>query len=130
MPSTNEITPSPATLPDRRKSVRLDVLDQLDGRVVMYNIPIKVRDISEGGVATESAIPFPAGSRHLLRLTAWTGVEIVIAGTVVHGMTASQGARRVFLTGFQFVPDRSQRTADALQRLLAAVGHHAGAHRQ
>ena len=45
MPTIAETLPSTAALPDRRMSVRLDVLDQLDGRVVMYNIPLRVRDM-------------------------------------------------------------------------------------
>ena len=124
MPTIAETLPSTAALPDRRMSVRLDVLDQLDGRVVMYNIPIRVRDISAGGVATESAIPFPIGSRHLLRFTTADGVEVLIAGKVIHGMAAAMGARRLFLTGFEFVNGKSPKTAGDIERLLDAVRAH------
>jgi hypothetical protein len=116
-----DAVPSSAVLPDRRKSVRLDVLDQLDGRVVMYNVPIKIRDISEGGVATESAMPFQVGSRHLLRFTTGSGVEVVLTGAVVHGMGASSGSRRVFVTGFKFVDARSTKAAADIQLLLNAI---------
>lgn len=124
MPTIAETLPSTAALPDRRRSVRLDVLDQLDGRVVMYNVPIRVRDISAGGVATESAIPFPIGSRHLLRFTMADGGQVLIAATVIHGMGAASGTRRLFLIGFEFVNGKSRPTAGDIGRLLDAVRGH------
>ncbi len=124
MPSIAKTLPSIAALPDRRRSVRLDVLDQLDGRVVMYNIPIRVRDISAGGVATESAIPFTVGTRHRLRFTTTDGVEVLITGAVAHGMAAAAGNRRLFLTGFEFVNAKSERAAADIEVLLNAVRGH------
>ncbi len=122
MITTAELSASTTVPIDRRRSARLDVLDQLDGQLVMYNIPVRLRDISEGGVATESAIALPIRSKHLLRLTTPAGVEVMIAGTVMHQrLSVSAMGRRVFVTGFEFADDRSQNTAQAVQTLLDAV---------
>ena len=122
MPSTAATSRSTAALPDRRNSLRLDVLDRLDGQVVMCNIPIRLRDISAGGVATESAMPFPIGSRHLLRLTTPGGVEVMVTGTVIHQRPAwpPMGGQQ-FVTGFAFVDDRMHKIGDRIQMLLDAV---------
>jgi hypothetical protein len=117
--------PAPAsvlTMADRRRSVRLDVLDHLNGQVVMFNVPVRCRDIGAGGVATESAMSFVVGSRHLLRLTTPSGVEIVIAATVTHQRpVASPTGLSQFVTGFAFVTDRDPKTAHDVERLLGAL---------
>ena len=86
----------------------------------MFNLRVRVRDISAGGVATESAMPFTVGSRHLLKFTTGSGAEVVLTATVVRGMGASAGPRRVFLTGFEFAAESPRAAAD-IQRLLDAV---------
>jgi hypothetical protein len=89
--------------PDRRQSVRLDVLDQLDGQVVIFNLPVKPRDISLGGISTESVVPIPVGSRHLLRLTTHSGRELVVTASVTHQRSVDgPDGRTRFVTGFAF----------------------------
>jgi len=108
-------------VPDRRQSVRLDVLDQLDGQVLIFNLPVRVRDIGTGGIATESVVPIPVGSRHLLRLTTSSGRQLVVSGRVSHQRSVEfpDGITR-FVTGFAFVDDSaSDEIAALIESLLA-----------
>jgi hypothetical protein len=111
-----------SAVPERRQAVRLDVLDQLDGQIVMFNIPVRLRDISTGGLATEGAIPFTIGSRHLLRLTTPTGAHVVVAAMVAHQrISEADDGRSLFVTGFTFVDDEGAHSADGVRVLLDAI---------
>ena len=101
--------------PERRRAVRLDVLDHMDGQIVIFNLAVKPRDISLGGIATESVVPIPVGSRHLLRLTTLSGRELVVAGTVTHqrSVEGADGMTR-FVTGFAFADDVARADIAAL----------------
>jgi hypothetical protein len=67
-------------------------------------------------------MPFVVGSRHLLRLTTPSGVEIVIAATVSHQRpVAPPTGLPQFVTGFAFVTDRDPKTAHDIERLLGAL---------
>ncbi len=108
-------TPEPHPVPERRQSVRLDVLDQLDGHVLFFNLPVKLRDISAGGIATESIVEIPVGARHLLRFTTPAGKQIVVAARVTHHRPAQfpDGTSR-FVTGFAFLDETAGETIAAL----------------
>jgi hypothetical protein len=115
-------TVSPFAPLERRQFIRLDVLDRLDGQIVMFNIPLRLRDISAGGLATESSVPFAIGSEQLLRLTTAEGVEVQITGIVTHQrITDSESGPPSYVTGFRFVEDPDGKTARDIQVLLDAV---------
>ena len=113
---------SPFAPLERRTSLRLDVLDQLDGQVVMFNVPVRLRDISAGGLSTESTVPFSIGSRQLLRLTTPAGVEVLIAGVVTHQrISESETGPAQYVTGFRFLEEPDGTTTKDIQTLLDAV---------
>ena len=113
---------SPFAVMERRKSLRLDVLDQLDGQIVMFNIAVRLRDISAGGLSTESTVPFSIGSRQLLRLTTPAGVEVLITGIVTHQrISDSETGPPRYVTGFKFLEEPDGSTSKDVETLLDAV---------
>ncbi len=85
----------------RHESVRLDVLDRLDGQVVMFNLPVTLRDLGASRIVTESPVPIPIGNHHVLRFTTSDGDELVITAAVTHQRAVDPpGGLPHFVTGF------------------------------
>ena len=105
---------------ERRQTPRLEVLDQLHGRLVALKVPLVVREIGPGGFSIESIVPFPPDSHHQFRFTAGTGDEIVAHAVVVHTRPAGAGGTPArYITGFVF--GEGSETTRAAGRLLDAM---------
>jgi hypothetical protein len=91
---------------ERRHSPRIELLGQLHGRVVAYDVPVVVRNVSLGGLLLESTFPFTEGAVHGFRLTLGDDSSVELRGTVLRCReeTAADGSTR-FVTGVQFVDD-------------------------
>ena len=100
----------------RRRDLRLQVLGQLYGHVVAMDVPMAVENLSAGGFAAVSPIPFQAGTSHQFRFTMAHGRTVTVEAHTVHCMrcVAPTGEPR-YLIGFEFV-----RGADD-QAALAAI---------
>lgn len=88
------------------------------------DVPLTVRDLSQGGFSAESARPFPPGSRHHFRFTTPDHTEVALEATAVHCRLASAGGdgEVTYITGFEFVSDdASDRAIASLMSTLAAV---------
>lgn len=92
---------------ERRRSPRIELLGQLHGRVVAYDVSVVVRNVSLGGMSLESAFPFTVGVVHAFRLTLGDDSSVELRGTVLRCVEekAQDGAKR-YLTGVQFVDDQ------------------------
>lgn len=89
---------------DRRRSPRIELLGRLHGHSVSLDLPVRVVQISLGGMAIETAVPFPVGAVHLFRLTLGDDSTTELTGRVMHSRnTAPDGAVPVFTTGVQFI---------------------------
>jgi hypothetical protein len=77
--------------------------------------------MSLGGMAIETAVPFPVGAVHLFRLTLGDDSTTELAGRVMHSRnTAPDGATPVFTTGIQFV-DSEDEVGDVVGDLINRV---------
>ena len=60
---------------ERRRSTRIEILGRLHGRVVSLDVPVRVREISLGGMAIETAVSFAEGAVHDFRLRLGDGTR-------------------------------------------------------
>ncbi len=104
---------------DRRRSPRIELLGRVHGHSVSLDLPVRVVQISLGGMAIETAMAFPVGAVHLFRLTLGDDSTTELTGRVMHSRnTAPDGATPVFTTGIQFVDGDSD---DAVGDLITRV---------
>jgi hypothetical protein len=95
---------------ERRRSPRIQILGQLHGHNVTLDVPVIVRDFSLGGMAVETAFPFPIGAVHDFRLTLGDGAVVDLRGQVRRSEPAADpGAAGRYVTGIEFVDDEVER---------------------
>lgn len=96
----------------------------VEGRRVPLDVPMKIRDLSQGGFSTESSVPFPPGTQHQFLFTAINQAEVSLQATVVHCRLASVGndGHYTYITGFEFRPDeKSDKSIAAIIDTLTSV---------
>ena len=96
----------------------------VEGRRIPLDVPLTIRDLSQGGFSAESSAPFPPGTHHHFRFTTAAGHEVTLAATVVHCRLASATADGLlsYITGFEFHSDESTDTSiSSLMDTLASV---------
>lgn len=89
---------------DRRRSPRVDLVGRVQGQAVAVDVPIRVREISLGGMSIETTTPFTEGTKHLFVLTLGDGAGVEVLGHVVYcrDVAPAQGLP-LFISGLQFV---------------------------
>jgi len=94
------------------------VLGLVDGSLIPLDIPLKVRDLSEGGFSVQSRSPFPPGSRHHFRFTTAREEAVMIDAVAVHCRLAAADVdgHVAYMTGFEFIS--SARTDEAVNVLI------------
>ena len=91
---------------ERRRSPRVEIQGRVSGRLLPPGTSVVVREMSLGGLATETSFPFERGVVHELQLTLGDGAAIDLQARVMHSRNiAADGQTPVFLTGFQFIDD-------------------------
>jgi hypothetical protein len=106
---------------DRRRSPRIELLGRLHGHSVSLDLPVRVVQISLGGMAIETSVSFPVGAMHLFRLTLGDDSTTELVGRVMHSRnTAPEGATPIFTTGVQFV-EGDDESGEALGDLISRV---------
>lgn len=107
---------------DRRRSPRIELLSRLHGHSVSLDLPVRVVQISLGGMAIETAMPFPVGAVHQFRLTLGDESTTELTGKVMHSRnTAPADAPPVFTTGVQFIDDEADDAAQLVGDLISRV---------
>jgi hypothetical protein len=105
---------------DRRTSPRLEILGRVHGQAVSLDVPLTVREISLGGMAIETPVPFPVGAVHEFRLTLGDGSTVLLRARVVHCRPAGGAPAPIFLSGMHFVDDEAvtgQTVGDFIERI-------------
>jgi hypothetical protein len=96
---------------DRRRSPRVELLGLVSGRLLRPGTEVVVRDMSLGGLSTETPFPFERGSVHDLQLTLGDGAAVDLRARVMHCRNiAAEGEEPKYFTGFQFVDDDGENT--------------------
>jgi hypothetical protein len=110
----------PLTDNNRRRDLRLQILGQLYGHVVALDVPLAVRNLSAGGFAIESPVPFRAGASHQFRFTTDQDRSIIVSARAIHCMRyVAPNVEEQFLVGFEFLrePD-AEAASEAIDALL------------
>jgi hypothetical protein len=91
---------------ERRRSPRVELLGLVSGRLLQPGTAVVVRDMSIGGLATETPFPFERGTVHDLQLTLGDGAAVDLRARVMHCRNiAAEGEEPRYFTGFQFVDE-------------------------
>ncbi len=107
---------------DRRRSPRIELLSRLHGRSVSLDLPVRVVQLSLGGMAIETTVPFPVGAVHQFRLTLGDDSTTELTGTVMHSRnTAPADAAPVFTTGVQFIDGEADESSAVASDLISRV---------
>ena len=96
----------------------------MEGRLVPLDVPLVIRDLSQGGFSAESAKPFPPGTHHQFRFTTAAGDEVPLAATVIHCRLASAApdGEFTYITGFEFqTSETADKSISKLMDTLASV---------
>lgn len=119
-----QLPSSPRPFRSRRRFPRIEVLDLIDGHRVPLDVPLSVRDLSQGGFSIESPVPFPPGTYHHFRFTTAKRHEVSLDATVIHCRLASAGpdGQFTYVTGFEFHSDEStDESVASLMDTMASV---------
>src|SRR5262245_61253467 len=68
---------------ERRRSPRVELLGLVSGRLLHPGTSVVVRDMSLGGLATETPFPFERGTVHDLQLTLGDGAAVDLRARVM-----------------------------------------------
>jgi len=91
---------------ERRRSARVAILGRLHGLAISLDVPVKVNDLSLGGMAIETPVAFPLGAVQEFQLTLGDESAVVLRGKVVRSQNvAPAGATPTFVTGVQFIDE-------------------------
>ena len=92
---------------ERRRSPRVELRGLVSGRLLHQpGMDVVVRDMSLGGLATETSCPFERGAIHELQLTLGDGAAVDLRARVMHCRNiAGPGEPPRYFTGFQFVDE-------------------------
>ena len=101
-----------AATDDRRRAPRVQLLGRLHGHSVSLDLPVRVVEISLGGMAIETAVPFPIGAVHMFSLTLGDDSTVELTGRVMHCRNgAPAGESPLYTTGLQFIDDGDEAIA-------------------
>lgn len=97
---------------DRRRSPRIEILDRLHGHVVSLNTPVRVREMSLGGMSIETSFAFPEGAFHEFRMRMGDDSIVLLKGRVIRcrEQVDADGVV-IYISGVQFVDDDPPDTA-------------------
>jgi hypothetical protein len=89
---------------DRRQFPRFPVREKLIGHLVDADLPVRIRDISFGGFATETLEPLSIGAVHRVRFTSEDDRQEVLPAQSVHSWpSCTSDGTPCYVTGFSFV---------------------------
>ncbi len=104
---------------ERRRFLRLEIVEQIQGQVVPLNMRVTVIDISLGGLCIQTTVGFPIGELLDLRLTLDEGEPLRSSARVVRTLRANgtNGITHHF-TGLEFLTGETSGNRPAAARLM------------
>jgi len=111
-----------ASITERRRFARVEIIDRLQGQLVSVEVEIIVRDISTGGMAIEGPLQFPVGARHEFLLTASDGSFSRIRGIAKYSRRVNApDAQPSYSTGFEFIETPVPLGGSSIGRLIEKI---------
>jgi hypothetical protein len=106
---------------ERRRSPRIEVLGSLHGVVVALALDVALKDVSFGGFAIDSPIPFPLDCAHQFRFTLPNDRTVVLNARVVHCRRAATDGPTAFRIGLQFAHLHAERSRETVEQLIDQI---------
>ena len=76
------------------------------------DVPIRIREISLGGMSMETSAPFDVNSRHEFMLMLGDGAGVSVFGRVAYCRKEDRQGGDVFIIGIQFLDEDSSTAQD------------------
>jgi hypothetical protein len=98
------------------------VLGRVLGTLVSEDLPVRIRDVGQGGFSAETVEPLDTGAEHAVRFTAmddWTA-ELPARSLHCRPSVAEDGSPR-YVTGFEFIQEQAPDFARIVSDLLEKV---------
>jgi len=107
---------------DLRRSRRLAIDRLIKGELVSPRAPLRICDISAGGLAMETSFPVRTGEVLSFRVFARGGSSFLVRATVAHSRRISSPIGPVvYLSGLEFAAKYTTRSQQAIKGLLEEV---------
>ena len=87
---------------DRRRSARVAVQGEVQGRIVRLDELVTIREMSLEGMSIESSTGFAPGSTTDILLTLGDGASVEVCGTVVYSRPVDGAVPPAYVSGIQF----------------------------
>lgn len=88
---------------DRRQNPRIELLGEINGQIMPFALPVVLLDLSDGGFAIASPVPFKPNSEYTFQFNG-TRPFGPIRAKDVHCLRVSHGTSSVsYVAGFSFV---------------------------
>jgi hypothetical protein len=104
---------------ERRRSERIEILDELQGHAITLDEPVEIRELGIGGFTIVTQSPFPLHSVQDFRLVSGHQ-SVVIRGRLVHRRMLVEGDMAFYVSGIQFI-DVSPETVAWLQAFMETL---------
>ena len=111
---------------DRRHNGRIELLGEIKGQVMPFALPVVLLDLSDGGFAITSPVPFKPNSEYTFQFNGTRRFGPIRAKDV-HCLRVSHGTSSVsYVAGFSFVlkqPSEKQIVDDLLAEARGLIRH-------
>jgi hypothetical protein len=108
--------------PERRRSPRVELLSELHGQLVPFDVAVVIREASDGGFSMESPVLFPIGSEQMFRLRADSGAATTVRAVCRHSMRVNRLDGPSFsISGFEFLPQPEENLRLVCETIRAIV---------
>lgn len=114
------LVPSSGQFPQsRRQGPRVEVLDQLSGRLASTDLPVTIINLGFGGFAIESPVAFAEDERQLVQFIKDDVLSVTLMATCryCHPIGGRNGAPH-YAAGFEFEHDETGDTEAAVTMLV------------
>lgn len=106
---------------ERRRSPRVSLVGQLRGELAAIDTPIRVREISLGGMSIESEAAFDVDSHHEFMLTLGDGAGVFVKGSVAYSRRVDGPEGSVFITGIRFLDEDADDAGASVGGLMTRI---------
>jgi hypothetical protein len=103
---------------EQRRHPRIRIGSSLYGYGVEGDVSVTIRDVSQGGFALESPVPFAVGAEQTFLFTSADGQETLVRCQCRHArMTTSAAGAAVCVAGFEFLPQPEENLKVVLETI-------------
>lgn len=108
---------------ERRRSPRVPVLGEIRAHLLPEGLPLPVLDLSAGGFAIQSVMPFERGAAHAFEFHSTHCSKLVVRAVTVHCLRVTADDESWHIVGLSFDQWMSAADRRRIKALLEDVQH-------